>query len=78
MGEIENMPTEFADYIQQYAFRDTQEFYTNGAELIPTFRVYWGWGYYLGQLGKIYRDAHGDMEEAGIKIKEKLKEWNIL
>ena len=32
-------PNDWAKFLENYSFRDHKEFYTNGARLIPTFRV---------------------------------------
>ena len=34
-----NFPNDWAVFLEDYSFRDHKEFYTNGARLIPTFRV---------------------------------------
>lgn len=39
MGDCMNFPKDWAVFLEDYSFRDHKEFYTNGARLIPTFRV---------------------------------------
>ena len=39
MGEQMEFPTTFEEFAKNYGFRDKQEIYTNGSELIPVFRV---------------------------------------
>ena len=39
MGENMNYPENPVDFINQYSFIDKHEIYTNGAEVIPVFRV---------------------------------------
>lgn len=39
MAETMNFPNDWAEFLEDYSFRDHKEFYTNGARLIPTFRV---------------------------------------
>ena len=39
MGDCMNYPETIEEFIKQYSFKDTEEIYTNGAELIPVFRV---------------------------------------
>jgi hypothetical protein len=34
-----DFPNDWAKFLEDYSFRDHKEFYTNGARLIPTFRV---------------------------------------
>lgn len=39
MGEMMYFPDDPNEFLEQYSFKDKQEVYTNGAELIPVFRV---------------------------------------
>lgn len=39
MSECMNFPKTADEFIEQYKFADTKQEYTNGAELIPVFRV---------------------------------------
>lgn len=39
MGEMMDFPKKPMDFIKMYSFCDKEEVYTNGAELIPAFRV---------------------------------------
>lgn len=39
MGEQMNFPDTLDEFIKQYSFIDRKEIYTNGSELIQTFRV---------------------------------------
>ena len=39
MGDCMNFPDTIQEFIQYYSFKDTEEVYTNGGELIPVFRV---------------------------------------
>ena len=43
MGEKMSFPDSFEEFLHQYSFIDDQEVYTNGAELIPVFRVMQAW-----------------------------------
>lgn len=36
----------FLDFIRKYSFKDEKEIYTNGADLIPVFRVEQAWDHY--------------------------------
>lgn len=38
-GETMKFPTKFDEFIEQYKITDTEQIYTNGADLIPVFRV---------------------------------------
>ena len=42
MADMMNLPStfrEFKDFIERFSFTDDKEVYTNGAQLIPVFRV---------------------------------------
>lgn len=39
MSDTFNMPKDFGKLCEQYAFHDVKEIYTNGSELIQTYRV---------------------------------------
>jgi len=46
MADMMNFPLTFKDFIKEYSFKDKEEVYTNGAELIPVFRVEQAWEHY--------------------------------
>ena len=39
MGDCMTFPKTAGEFIEQYSFKDEKQEYTNGAELIPVFRV---------------------------------------
>ena len=39
MGDCMVFPDDYKEFIEDYSFKDKQEVYTNGSELIPAFRV---------------------------------------
>lgn len=39
MGEVVLFPDTFEEFVEQYKIVDTKNVYTNGADLIPVFRV---------------------------------------
>ena len=43
-------PNTFEKFIKQYEFKDKEEVYTNGAELIPSFRVMQAWEHYTNRI----------------------------
>ena len=45
-------PNSFEDFIKQYEFKDTEEIYTNGIELIPSFRVMQAWEHYKDNINQ--------------------------
>lgn len=46
MADMMTFPNTFEEFIKQYEFKDKDEIYTNGAELIPSFRVMQAWEHY--------------------------------
>lgn len=59
-GDVQEFPDSIYDYIESYEFEDRDEVYTNGAMLIPVFRVmdmiehYFGDAYAKGYNDGIY------------------------
>lgn len=53
MADMMNFPPTFEEFIKQYEFKDEKEIYTNGAELIPSFRVMQAWEHYTESFRKI-------------------------
>ena len=47
MADCMEFPNDWAKFLEDYSFMDNKEFYTNGARLIPTFRVEQMMHYYL-------------------------------
>lgn len=39
MGDQMSFPDTIEEFLEQYSFKDRKEEYTNGAKLIPVFRV---------------------------------------
>lgn len=39
MGEIMQFPETVEEFMQQYKITDSKQIYTNGAELVPIFRM---------------------------------------
>lgn len=50
MADKMTFPNTFEEFIKQYSFKDKEEIYTNGAELIPIFRVEQAWDHYTSQV----------------------------
>ncbi len=53
MADMMTFPNTFEEFIKQYEFKDEDEVYTNGIELIPSFRVMQAWEHYVEPLKKI-------------------------
>ena len=58
MADRMNFPDTFMGFIQEYSFKDKEEIYTNGVELVPFFRVEQAWEHYTdcinANLNNIY------------------------
>ena len=39
MSEQMEFPKTFDEFVEEYGFKDKEEVYTNGSDLIPVFRV---------------------------------------
>lgn len=82
--EIQDMGNNLMDFVNSYSFKDRKEVYTNGAELVPIFRVQQAYDYYFLKLEKALdracemlsmygkETAHEDDE---VFSKEQWKEW---
>lgn len=53
MADMMTFPDKFEDFIHEYEFIDNEEVYTNGAELIPSFRVMQAWDHYTNNIKNI-------------------------
>ena len=70
MADQMTFPKTFEEFIEDYSFKDTEKIYTNGAKLIPTFRVWQAWDHYIGHnINIIYKNLDEIMESLE-KIKE--------
>ena len=49
MADKMTFPPTFKEFIKEYSFKDKEEIYTNGAELISVFRVEQAWDHYTAQ-----------------------------
>ena len=68
MADCMNFPNDWAVFLEDYSFRDHKEFYTNGARLIPTFRVEQMLHHYLRKATEIaykngYEKGYADGKE---------------
>lgn len=50
MGDKMTFPETIEDFIKDYSFKDKEEVYTNGADLIPVFRVEQAIEYYSKKI----------------------------
>ena len=69
MGDCMKFPERPEDFIVQYKFKDRQEIYTNGSDLIPVFRVEQMLGHYMREL-VAYKNTGLTPEEVE-RLKEK-------
>ena len=63
-------PETIEEFIKQYSFKDTEEIYTNGTELIPVFRVMQAIEHYIKEIHNV-EDVSDKYEKA---IRQKPKE----
>ena len=49
MADKMTFPPTFKEFIKENSFKDKEEIYTNGAELISVFRVEQAWDHYTAQ-----------------------------
>lgn len=52
MGDTMDFPKNIEDFLIQYSFIDKEQYYTNGARLIPLFRVEQALEHYCGKEEK--------------------------
>lgn len=50
MNECMDFPSNILDFLHSYSFRDEEEIYTNGSELIQVFRVIQALEHYVPEL----------------------------
>lgn len=50
MNEEMKFPNAFEEFLNEYSFKDSDEVYTNGNELIQTFRVMQGYEHFAKQI----------------------------
>lgn len=82
MADRMTFPPTFEEFIKQYEFKDEDEVYTNGAELIPSFRVMQAWDHYTSKIKgldqnimNIY-DCLRIIESNIIDIEDEIDEFN--
>lgn len=56
MAECMDFPNTFKEFIDEYSFKDRKEIYTNGSELIQTFRVMQGYEHFIAEHDKQIRN----------------------
>jgi hypothetical protein len=50
MADMMIFPKTIQEFIKEYSFKDTEEIYTNGSELIPVFRMEQAHAYYCQEI----------------------------
>ena len=73
MGEVMQFPNKWEHFLQDYEFEDSRRIYTNGARLIPSFRVKQMMEHYLSKAEVRAKDekAKGDICAEVIKRQDK-------
>lgn len=61
--EMQDMEKDFMSFINSHSFKDKKELYTNGAELVPVFRVQQAYDYYFLKLEKALDKAVGEIQK---------------
>ena len=77
MADMMTFPNKFEEFIHDYEFID-DGVYTNGCELIQSFRVMQAWEHYMDLFRKAYQDSNGDMHMLGHYTKYLLKQMGEL
>lgn len=52
MNEKMEFPNTFEEFVNEYSFKDSDEVYTNGSDLIQTFRAMQGWEHFVEQISE--------------------------
>lgn len=73
MADMMTFPATFEEFINQYEFIDNEEVYTNGNELIQSFRVMQAWDHFMDLFKKEYKQADGEMYNFGHACKRILQ-----
>ena len=71
MADRMEFPNTMKEFIDGFSFKDSEEVYTNGAELIPVFRVEQGFERYAKEIRTKAIDEFAEM------LKEKYEEHNF-
>ena len=58
MADMMDFPPTFEEFIDKYSFKDKEEIYTNGSELIPSFRVMQAWDHYTSNMKEINQNIN--------------------
>ena len=74
MAECMDFPNTFKEFIDEYSFKDREEIYTNGSELIQTFRVMQGYEHFIADHDQQIRNE--TIDEFALLMKEALNhDW---
>lgn len=57
MADCMDFPNTFKEFIEEYSFKDREEIYTNGSDLIQVFRVMQGYEHFIAEHDKQIRDV---------------------
>jgi len=71
-------PKTFQEFIDNYSFEDRKEIYTNGSDLISSFRVMQAWEHYMDLFRDAYELSDGDIYIFGYYCKKILKDMEEL
>lgn len=74
MADMMEFPPTFLESIKKYSFKDKEEVYTNGAELVPSFRAIQAWDYYMDKFRSALYHSDNDLHVFGHYCKKILKD----
>lgn len=79
MGDSQTFPDDPKEFLMDYSFLDSKQYYTNGACLIPVFRVEQMMEHYFSEAGfnleDYLADISGLMHEDPIRVDQRY--WNV-
>lgn len=78
MGETMQFPNTFQKFIEYYEFKDREQIYTNGSNLISSFRVMQAWNHFMDLFRNAYELSDGDIHIFGHYCKKILKDMEEL
>ena len=75
MADRMAFPNTMKEFIESFSFKDSEEVYTNGAELIPVFRVEQGFEHYAKEIRAKAIDEFA--EKLSLEVSESII-WDML
>jgi hypothetical protein len=63
MADRMNYPKNPIEFVKDYSFKDTEELYTNGADLVPVFRVEQMLEHYMPDMKNIIKQIQDEYND---------------